>query len=235
MREARTERHESTTIPRSSYAGALLASVLCIGACSGDARPPGGASGGRSAEATATASGAVPAAPIATPTPPPASVDSAPVTPPAVAEFLRFVEAQRASDSVSATRDRAAEGLRLLASAIEGLMSRDTAAAGTQPRIDVLHARADSMARRVAEDSTPTEPMADDARLVTDAFVTASDLLQTLQDRGQPALTDRAAEARQAAAAIRADRPLRDQGDEVQRFFERAAAALRGSVGARTT
>jgi hypothetical protein len=157
-----------------------------------------------------------------------APVGNAPATPAEVTAFLDHVEARRAPDSARVTADATAEGLRLLAAAIEALAVRDTAAAATvRPRLDVLRARADSAQR----DTLPAER----ARRAGEAFVLASELLQTLQDRTPPSLTDRAAEARQAAAAVRADQPLSQQPDAVRRFFERAAAALRGMAGATPT
>ena len=153
-------------------------------------------------------------------------VAGAPVNPPTVTEFLRFVEAQRAPDATQAMGIRTADGLRLLADAIESIAGRDTAhRSSVAPHVADLRARADSMRRAVP---------ADDAALAVGAFVIASDLLRALQAQGQPTLTDRAAEARQAALAMRVDRPLSSQAGEVQRFFERAAAALRGLVGAPT-
>lgn len=157
----------------------------------------------------------------------------------AVSEFVRFVETQRAPDSAQVAGQYAASGLRLLATEIEGLAARDSvrgwvrdsvrdsaAVGGMSTRLAVLRARADSMQRAA-------EPLAR-ARLASEAFVLAADLLQTLQDGlAQPALTDRASEARQAAAAVRSDQPLATQADAVRRFFERSAAAVRGLAGAR--
>jgi hypothetical protein len=137
------------------------------------------------------------------------------------------VETQRAPDS-AATRDHAVEGLLLLASGIEELAARDTAvSARVATRLETLRARADSVQRA-------PEPLVR-ARIASESFVLAGDLLQTLQEGGPPALTDRAAEVRQAAVAIRADQPLSAQQDAVRRFFVRSAAALRGLTGARTS
>lgn len=156
--------------------------------------------------------------------PPPVPADSVAATPAAVTAFLGHVEARRAPDSARASAATTAEGIRLLAAAIEAVAVRDTAvAAKVRPRLDVLRAQADSAQR----DSLPAER----ARRAGEAFVLASELLQTLQEGTPPALTDRAAEARQAAAAVRSDQPLSEQTDAVRRFFDRAAAALRGMAG----
>jgi hypothetical protein len=177
---------------------------------------------GASAE---VASDSVVAVPVAPPAP---SLDGASQSATAVDAFIRHVETQRDADSVGIARGYAAQGLRLLASGIEELAARDAAGATTLgPRLATLRARADSLQRE--PDSLAR------ARLSSEAFVLAGDLLQTLQEGAPPALTDRAAEARQAAAAIRPDQPLLAQAPAVRRFFERAAAALRGLVGARTS
>ena len=168
----------------------------------------------------------VAAAPVAVPAAP-LVVDSQPAPPAAVTAFLRHVEAERDPDSASVARGYATEGLRLLVAGIEEHTARDTAAAArVQPQLANLRARVDSMQREV-------EPLAR-SRLATETFVLASDVLQSLLDEGQPALTDRAAEMRQSAAAIRSDQPLSEQTESVRRFFDRSAAALRRLVGART-
>ncbi len=232
MREARTKRREPTAARSAGRVGGWMdawLSGLCVAlllvACGGE-RGAAVASDtalpiGDSAE---DASDPVALVPVAPPAP---SVDSAASAPTAVDAFIRHVEAQRGPDSVGVARGYAAEGLRLLASGIEELAARDTAGATTlEPRLATLRARADSLQRE--PDSLAR------ARLSSEAFVLASDLLQTLQEGAPPALTDRAAEARQAAAAVRPDQPLLAQEPAVRRFFERAAAALRGLIGART-
>jgi hypothetical protein len=144
-----------------------------------------------------------------------------------VSAFLLHVETQRTPDSTAVAREYAAEGLRLLASGIEALAARDTAVvARIGEKLWSLRARADSVQRE-------PEPLGR-ARIASESFVLVGDLLQTLQERGPPALTDRAAEVRQAAVAVRSDQPLSAQHDAVRRFFERSAAALRGLTGART-
>jgi len=167
---------------------------------------------------------------------PPAPPTDTGATPPAASAFIAFVESQRAPDSAGVARGYAAEGLRLLVAGIEALAVQDSTqdatrdSAGTaaiRPRLLVLRLRADSM-QQAAEPLTR-------ARLGSESFVIAGELLQTLQDRlARAALTDRAAEARQAAAAVRPDQALAAQVNAVRRFFERSAAAMRGLIGART-
>jgi hypothetical protein len=225
MMEARTKQRGRTAARSSAgpraWAGRLCVALLLLG-CGGQrgaadasdtALPPG--------DSAAIASDPVATVPVAPP------VDSARSASDAVDAFLRHVETRRDPDSVGIARGYAAEGLRLLASGIEELAARDTTGATSLgPRLATLRARADSLQRE--PDSLAR------ARLSSEAFVLASDLLQTLQEGAPPALTDRAAEARQAAAAIRPDQPLPTQEPAVRRFFERAAAALRGLTRART-
>ena len=228
MTEARTRRREPTAARSGARAtarvGGLCVALLLLGcggergaAVASDTALPIGDSAG-------VASDPVALVPVAPPAP---AVDSAPLALTAVDAFIRHVESQREPDSVGIARGYAAEGLRLLASGIEELAARDTAGTMTlAPRLATLRARADSLQRE--PDSLAR------ARLSSEAFVLAGDLLQTLQEGAPPALTDRAAEARQAAAAVRPDQPLLAQEPAVRRFFERAAAALRGLIGART-
>lgn len=217
MREARAGGHQGTASPGVVTAVALGAALVLL-ACGGDGRPAPDTAAGVPAPAPAET------APVA------GVADSAPAVPDEVREFLRYVDTQRAPDSTIVARDFTAEGLRLLTVAIETLALRDSAAAtAMRPRLQVLRARTDSMLQ--APDSAAR------ARLASDAVVLSSDLLQslqTLQDGGRPALTDRAGEARQAAAAIRSDQPLREQTDALRRYFDRAGAVLRGLVGVRT-
>jgi hypothetical protein len=230
MREAPTERRERTT-PSGGDAARVVGVALVLLGCGGEpraARDSAAAAGASAAAAAAAAAGATTGVTADTAdTAVPGAADSVGATPSAVTEFLRLVETQRVTDSASVTPEATAAALRLLAAAVEALAARDSAiATATRPRLDALRARADSIPR----DSLPVER----ARRAGEAFVLASDVLQTLQERTPPALTDREAEARQAAAAIRSDQALAAQAGAVRRFFERAAAALRGIAGTAT-
>ena len=224
MTEARTTAREPTSARPGARVGRLCIALLLLG-CGGERGPAAASDTALPADAGAgVASAPVATVPVVPSAPAP---DSATTPQTAVDAFIRHVETQRDADSVGIARGYAAEGLRLLASGIEELAARDTTGATTLgPRLATLRARADSLQRE--PDSLAR------ARLSSEAFVLASDLLQTLQEGAPPALTDRAAEARQAAAAIRPDQPLLTQEPAVRRFFERAAAALRGLIGART-
>lgn len=65
------------------------------------------------------------------------------------------------------------------------------------------------------------------ARLARNAFTTAADVMATIQKARYPHLDRAMAEARAAALSIRRDRPLLDQTDAAQRFFERSHDLLR--------
>ncbi len=201
----------------------VLGAAWLLTACGGDR---GAAVASDTALAPRSDAGVASAPAAVGPAAPPV-VDSAPTLPAAVAAFLAHVEAERAPDSTSVARGYATEGLRLLVAGIAESAARDTAAsARVAPRLATLRSRVDSMQREA-------EPLAR-SRLATEAVGLASDVLQSLLDDGQPALTDRAAEMRQSAAAIRSDQPLSEQTEAVRRFFDRAAAALRRLVGVRT-
>jgi hypothetical protein len=68
------------------------------------------------------------------------------------------------------------------------------------------------------------------ADLVRVAFTTAGTVLHEIQQTRYPELARAVREIRNAAGAIRADRALLTQGDEIQRYFDRAADVLRGML-----
>jgi hypothetical protein len=192
--------------------GAVVA-VAAVAACGGDrrARPDTAAS--------------VATAPV--PDVPPPPTDTLHTIPRPVIVFLSFVQTQRAAagDSSARPSDLAVEGLSRLAVALASLAARDTAgAAELRPRVDLLQARVDSLAQ--------LSDTAGRVQRVRDAFSIASEVLESLQSRVPPALTDRVAEVRQAAAAIRPDQSPDAQREAVLRALDRTAAAVRGLTGA---
>lgn len=196
-----------------SYLSCLVFAVLsAAAACRGDRRlhPD-------SAAAVAAPIASVAAAPVDTERPIPRGVGA----------YLSFVQMQRAAatDSVARASDLAVEGLSRLAVALAELSAEDTTrAAELRPRIGVLQARVDSLAQ--LPDS------AGRSRLARDGFTLASEVLEVLQARRPPALTDRVAEVRAAAATIRTEEALDAQRESVLRALDRSAAAVRGLTGA---
>ena len=141
----------------------------------------------------------------------------------AVSEYVRYTAAHRARTDADHTHEYTAEGIRHLAAAITALAARD--AAGD----DALRAEADAL--RARADALQRDPQATDhAQQVRTAFAAAAGLLQTLDERGGAATADRVTDVREAAMAVDADRLLLRQKAEVQRFFDRASAAVQGMV-----
>lgn len=171
------------------------------------------------------------AAPVAVEPAPPVAitpvVDSVPTAPDAVGTLLRFVDAQPAADTSRAAAAVVGEGIALLAAAVETLARRDSALTpAADARLGSLRALGDSVV--AAPDSL------EQARLASEALQQVGEMLQALQDRGQPGLIDRAAEVRAAASALRRDQGLDGQRDALGRFLRRASATVRAAVGATT-
>jgi hypothetical protein len=155
---------------------------------------------------------------IADPAP---AVAATPAATGAVAEFIRYADSTRAAQAMGPGHDFTAEGIRKLAAAIDDVARSDTVAnAALAPQLADLRQRADSI---------QANPNATDHALHTrEAFLIAASLIQNMQERRAP---DRAADANAVWAAARqvdAKRPLLEQSADVERFFERSAAALRG-------
>lgn len=148
--------------------------------------------------------------------------------PEAVSEYLGYVEANRAAPATGVAHEYAADGLRRLAAALGAVVEGDTVSAvAVEPRLAELRERADAVQRN--------PEATNHALLASEAFVMAAALTTQIQQSAYPALAAEASEVRDAAAAITGDRPLLDQTAEVQRFFDRAAAALRGMTAGATT
>lgn len=146
-----------------------------------------------------------------------ASSESAPGSA-ALQSYLAF--AQSAAD-MDLAHDYTSNGLRRLAAALEAFPQAKTSS--VRSRIDALRAQADRLQRDPA-----SLRHADVAR---SAFVDAADILSGMV-AGDQMPVDRDAGVvtsapRRAAESIRADRPLTEQGAQVEAFFEASATALR--------
>ena len=132
----------------------------------------------------------------------------------AVSNFTTFTEVKSGDDG-SVTHDYTANGLRLLAAALE--LAPSHANVGDGP--SGIRARADSMQQDVAATSH--------ARQTSEAALMASELISHLQTDGRPWLDAKAVLVNDAARAIKPDQLLLPQMSAVQLFFQQSAAALR--------
>lgn len=139
--------------------------------------------------------------------------------PAAVSEFVRFSETPVTGTATQA-HDYTADGLRKLADAL-GAVSQGVTVSGVdvEERLGAIRTHADAMQR----DPTSTQH----ALQTREAFLIASGLMQQFQEARFTGLTAQVGEVNDAASAVQSDRPLLDQMTEVQRFFERAAHAVR--------
>ncbi len=144
------------------------------------------------------------------------------LVPTAVTRFGAFV-VEGGSGRMTRDRDHVAEGIERLA---ESLMDITTHGNSDGVR---LHQRIDelgTMAAMLREEHLRRVQ----ARIARHAFVVAAEVMVTLQAAHYPHLDRATAEAREAALSVRTDRSLVAQGDEVQRFFERAHDVVRAMM-----
>ena len=144
------------------------------------------------------------------------------LVPTAVARFGTFV-VEGGGGQVTRDRDHVAEGIERLAGALMDVTRHGN---GEDVR---LHQRIDelgTMAAMLREEHLRRVQ----ARVARHAFVVAAEVMATLQAERYPHLDRATAEAREAARGVRTDRSLVAQGDEVQRFFERAHDVVRAMM-----
>ncbi|HEX6058898.1 MAG TPA: hypothetical protein VFZ11_07740 [Gemmatimonadaceae bacterium] len=134
--------------------------------------------------------------------------------------FLQWVEDRQADPGMTLEHRHTAEGIRRLAAALGSVAERDTVGgAALRPQLDSLRGLADALMR--------DEQSTHHARFTHDAFTRAAAIMNDLQRR-HPGAADAVSESRRAAQAVRAETPLLEQREDVRRFFERAADAVRG-------
>lgn len=140
-------------------------------------------------------------------------------TPPAVTAFTRFTETRSGTDA-NLAHDYTSTGLRHLADAIGAVTAGGTVAGvDVEARLAEIRERADAMQRNPAS--------TEHALQAREAFLLASGLMRQIQEARFTALAAEVREVNEAATALKADRRLLAQASEVQRFFERAAHAVR--------
>ena len=141
-----------------------------------------------------------------------------------VNDFLRFVEDNRARSEMGRDHEFTADGIRRLAAALGAMAASDTAGAvALRPRVDSLRAQADSLQRNADSGQHSAQTRR--------AFDRSVSLLDAMQQRRQGSAAGPVNELRQAAQGVQPSRQLLEQRAEVQRFFERAADAIRSLWG----
>jgi hypothetical protein len=141
----------------------------------------------------------------------------------AVNDYLSFVERNRARVAPDSSHAYTANGVRLLTDALAALAARDTIdARSVRSEVIWLRARADSLYR----DWRSRDPV-ENARHARDALLTVADLVQSLHERRYSDIAIEAIAVTDAARAVNPGVSLLDQRVEIQRFFDRAADAVR--------
>ena len=137
-----------------------------------------------------------------------------------VRDYLGFVDSVQAPDVPGLKHEYTAEGIRRLAAAIFAVAVRDSVAvAALEPRIRALRAGADALERAP---SARTH-----ARRAREAFLVGGSVLQSLQDRRYEHLERESTAVLKAAEEVRLRKPLVEQAEAIQRFFDRSAELLR--------
>lgn len=153
-----------------------------------------------------------------------ANVDSSPtVSSVALAAnaLSAFTLEQSATPGTDVNDKYVTEGLRLLAAVVGALIVRDSLVSDVHvAALQEMLAEAERLERSTESTILMTTTRA--------AFVSAAELVTVLQRRKHPHLAQATTRLRDAARAIRLNRPLRQQSVEVEVFFLRASDAVQG-------
>ena len=143
----------------------------------------------------------------------------------ALVDFGAFVVERNALRNPDGTSAYTSEGIRKLADALADV-TRDGAAEDGRARGQIEEVRASAA---LVQGGVWPETQ---GRLVREAFVTATEVMTRMQASRYPHLDRAMSETREAARRIRHDRPLPEQNDAIQRFFERSHDMLRAMTAA---
>ena len=144
-------------------------------------------------------------------------------TPAAVGAFLTYVEQSGTRGEMGLNHEYTADGLRRLADALAAL-NTGAGADGLNEQLAQIRTRADALQREASSTRH--------AELTRDAFTTAADAVETLQERRFPALSSHSDALDEAAGAVQPGTQLLEQRQAVHGFFERAATAIRAMTDA---
>jgi hypothetical protein len=136
-----------------------------------------------------------------------------------VNDFLRYSADHRAVDA-DHSHVYTAEGIRLLAAALEALAYRDASAdSSLQSGARAVAGRADLLQRNPAS--------TEHARYARDAFDAAAKLMAAIPNADAASAARQMSALRTAADAVNPDVLLLQQADAVERFFSQADSTLR--------
>lgn len=135
-----------------------------------------------------------------------------------VAEFIRFADQNRAA-RVGPEHIYASDGISRLAAAIDALSEQFMAdSSEMEPRLQRLRAAAGNLRENGASSNGSAE--------VRNAFQTAAEMLSAVQRQSFPQAAGQMEGVRQAATAIRGERPLPDQITAIEAYFRQVGSTL---------
>ena len=144
--------------------------------------------------------------------------------PTAVDAYVRFVDSTRAGTAMGVDHEFTATGIRNLAAALEAVAQRG--GADVQRELTTLRQQADTLQR----DPRSTEH----AGHTRTAFVTLAGVMAAIQQARFPDMEADIGNVKAAAERLDASRPLLQQREAVQSFFDRTATAVRRMSNGRT-
>ena len=136
----------------------------------------------------------------------------------AVEDFATFVGNDRVATNEDEQHAYTAGGLRRLATAIEGMNPTGTARA----QVDLMRQKADSLEITTRGDDRHAD-------MTRAAFTAAAEAMRSLPSAG--GASTQLQGVTRAAGAVRADRHMLDQKNQIQAFFDAARDALRAMGG----
>ena len=144
--------------------------------------------------------------------------------PPAVEEYMSSCVLGASPSDMGLQHQYTADCIQRLSGSIDAVINRpEVINANVQQRLDNFRQQAERL--RASSPQATTH-----ANIVRETFVSAADLLNTVQEERYATAADidaRAIGVRQAAEAVQATTPLLEQREAVQRFFREAGETLR--------
>lgn len=139
--------------------------------------------------------------------------------PQSIDAFLSFSSDSSRQGVMGLDHDYTAAGIGHLGAALGDLSKRfDSTEMDIRTRRDTMMQRASRLHINRLSDTH--------ADIVRTIFISAADLMNSIQERHFPSLDNQVRQVEAAAAAIAPDRKLLDQQDAVKRFFQQASATL---------
>lgn len=133
-------------------------------------------------------------------------------------EFANFVEGEEMEFQMGRDHEYTSEGLTRLASALSAIVEQETGDFNLQRSKETLQEKANQL---------QVEPMSEQhADLTREAFLSAANLINSIQDKHYPSLNQQVADLVNTAEQIDPDEQLLNQREQVKSFFEKSRQTL---------